>query len=56
VDIAPAELSLAPGETQEVEVAAVAPDGFEGRIAFNVNAFDGPVLLGGATLYVEGAA
>jgi hypothetical protein len=52
----PAEFGLEPGATTDVRVEATAPDGFEGRMAFNVNAFEGPVLLGGVTLYAEGTA
>ncbi len=52
----PAEFALKPGEMQEIVVEALAPEGFEGRMGFNVNAFDGAVLLGGVTLYAEGAA
>jgi hypothetical protein len=52
----PSEFALESGESTEVVVEATAPEGFEGRVAFNVNAFDGAVLLGGATLYVEGKA
>ena len=32
-----------------------APDGFLGRQALNVNAFDGARLVGGVTLYVDGS-
>jgi hypothetical protein len=52
----PEEFSLNPGETRDVSVEAIAPDGFDGRVAFNVNAFDGALLLGGVTLYAEGRA
>jgi hypothetical protein len=56
VNLAPETFSLEPGETREVTVEAMAPDGFTGRMALNVNAFEGPVLLGGVTLYAEGRA
>jgi hypothetical protein len=52
----PQEFVLEPGATTDVRVEATAPDGFEGRVAVNVNAFDGAVLLGGVTLYAEGKA
>jgi hypothetical protein len=31
-----------------------APDGYSGRQAVNVGAFDGSDIVGGVTLYVEG--
>lgn len=54
VEIEPAELLLAPGQQDEVHVNVLAPDGFEGRAAINVNAFDGQLPVGGVTLLVEG--
>jgi hypothetical protein len=53
VEISPTELSLEPGEEREASVDITAPDGFTGRQAFNVNAFDGSTLVGGVTLEVE---
>jgi hypothetical protein len=54
VDIAPSSLRLAPDQEEQVSVTVTAPDGFAGRQAVNVNAFDGERLLGGVTLYVDG--
>jgi hypothetical protein len=55
VQAMPSELSLGPGEEGVVLVTATAPDGFSGRIPFNLHAVDdGGRLLGGVTLYVEG--
>jgi hypothetical protein len=56
VVIDPAELALAPEQEREVTVDVTAPDGFSGRQALNVNAFEGERLIGGVTLYVEGTA
>jgi hypothetical protein len=39
-----------------VTVEVKAPDGFEGRQAFNVNALAGDELVGGVTLIAEGRA
>jgi len=44
---------LGPEEERAVSVKVTAPDGFVGRQAINVNAFDGEDLVGGATLYAE---
>ena len=55
VEITPSELPLEPQQEQLVSVTITAPDGFTGRQPFNVNAFDGTHLLGGVTLYVDGA-
>ena len=55
VEITPSELALDPHQEQLVSVAVTAPDGFVGRRPVNVNAFDGAQLLGGVTLYVDGA-
>lgn len=52
----PREFILKPGETADVRVEATAPDGFEGRVAMNVTAFDGVVPFGGVTLYAFGTA
>jgi hypothetical protein len=54
VDVNPSELSLGPHEEADVSVTFTAPDGFAGRHAFNVNAFEGERLVGGVTLYVDG--
>jgi hypothetical protein len=54
VRIDPAELRLSPGEEQRVNVDVTAPEGFSGRQALNVNAFEGAALYGGVTLFVEG--
>jgi hypothetical protein len=55
VQAMPSELSLGPGEEADVVVTVTAPDGFNGRMPFNVNAIDGDgLLLGGVTLYVQG--
>ncbi len=56
LNLEPAEFTLKSGQMQEVTVEALAPDGFEGRMGFNINAMDGAVLLGGVTLYAEGTA
>lgn len=56
LNLEPAEFTLKSGQVQEVTVEAVAPDGFAGRMGFNVNAMNGAVLLGGVTLYAEGRA
>jgi hypothetical protein len=37
-----------------VTVIVTAPDGFEGRLTVNVNAFEGDALRGGVTLTAEG--
>jgi hypothetical protein len=55
VEISPSELALAPQEEQVVTLTVSAPDAFSGRQPVNVNAFDGTQLLGGVTVYVEGA-
>jgi hypothetical protein len=55
VEIAPSELALEPQQEKLASVTITAPDGFTGRRPFNVNAFDGVELLGGVTLYVDGA-
>jgi hypothetical protein len=56
LEIEPAELLLAPGQEDDVQVNVFAPEGFEGRAAINVNAFAGQLPVGGVTLYVEGRA
>ena len=38
----------------DVTVDVTAPDGFRGRQAINVSAFEDSILVGGVTLYVEG--
>ncbi len=55
VTLEPREVPLRPGAEQMVSVDVVAPDGFRGRQALNVNAFDGARLVGGVTLYVDGS-
>jgi hypothetical protein len=50
----PNEMRLEPGEEREVTVDITAPEGFSGRQAFNVNAYDESKLVGGVTLTVEG--
>jgi hypothetical protein len=50
------ELVLNPGESRDLTVTLVAPTGFKGRQAVNVNALAGPVLIGGVTLIAEGDA
>lgn len=48
------QLELGPGESVEVSVELVAPDGFTGTQAFNLNAFDTTGrLFGGVTLYAH---
>jgi hypothetical protein len=54
VAIQPREALLQPNETAKVTVHVTAPDGFRGRQALNVNAFDGSTVVGGVTLYAEG--
>ena len=55
VVVDPEAVALDPGGQVEVTVDVTAPDGFRGRQALNVNAFDGPELVGGVTLYAEGS-
>ncbi len=52
--IEPRELRLAPGEERLVTVDVTAPDNFSGGQGFNVNAFEGDLLVGGVSLYVQG--
>lgn len=56
VDLAEAAdgVAVAAGETQDVEIVITAPDGFDGRKAFNVNGLAGQTLVGGVTLIVTG--
>jgi hypothetical protein len=54
IKLLPEELALDAGEQQQVTVDVIAPDGFVGRQAINVNAFAGERLVGGVTLYVDG--
>jgi len=56
VAIDPRGASLRPGETVDVSVEVLAPDGFRGRKTFNVNAWHGAVCVGGVSLTVEGTA
>ena len=56
VVVDPEEVGLEPGAQTQVTVDVTAPDGFVGRQAVNVNAFDGRTLVGGVTLYAEGSA
>jgi hypothetical protein len=53
VDVQPGQLRLDPGEQGSVAVDVMAPDGFSGRQAININGFDGTRLAGGVTVYVE---
>ena len=54
VVVEPREARLPPGESTIVTVDVTAPDGYGGRQVINVSGFDGPDLVGGVTLYVEG--
>lgn len=54
IKLLPEELALDAGEQQQATVDVIAPDGFLGRQAINVNAFVGERLIGGVTLYVDG--
>ncbi|HZI47978.1 MAG TPA: hypothetical protein VFD75_09270 [Pyrinomonadaceae bacterium] len=50
----PGDVIDLPAEGEQlVTVKVTAPDGFVGRQAINVNAFDGNNLVGGVTLYAE---
>ena len=51
--IDPGEFRLAPGEQRHVGIDITAPDSFSGQQAINVNAFEGGLLVGGVTLYVN---
>jgi hypothetical protein len=53
--IQPREAHLAPNETVTITVDVTSPDGYSGRQAVNVGAFDGSDIVGGVTLYVEGS-
>lgn len=55
VAVDPDAVELDAGQQTEVTVDVTAPDGFTGRQAINVNAFDGRTLVGGVTLYAEGS-
>lgn len=55
VAVDPEAVELDAGQQTEVTVDVTAPDGFTGRQAVNVNAFDGRTLVGGVTLYAEGS-
>jgi hypothetical protein len=55
VTLEPLELRLEPDEQRDVTIDITAPDGFKGRQAINVNAFDPRHLVGGVTLYVDGS-
>jgi hypothetical protein len=46
-------IELRPEEEQLITVKVTARDGFVGRQAININAFDGNDLVGGVTLYAE---
>jgi hypothetical protein len=50
------EFVLGPGASRDVTITLVAPSGFKGRQAANVNALAGTVLIGGVTLIAEGDA
>jgi hypothetical protein len=54
VAVEPTTLTLSPDERADVEVHVTAPDGFEGRQAFNLSALAGDELVGGVTLVAEG--
>jgi hypothetical protein len=53
--IQPREAHLAPNETVSITVDVTSPDGYSGRQAVNIGAFDGSDIVGGVTLYVEGS-
>jgi hypothetical protein len=53
VELQPRQLTLDSGGEESVAVDITAPDGFGGRQAININAFDGDRLAGGVTVYVE---
>jgi len=54
IDFQPGDvIGLGPEEEVLVTVKVTPPDGFAGRQAINVNAFDGNDLVGGVTLYAE---
>ena len=55
VAINPREIRLEAGETATITADITAPDEFRGREVINIHAYDGPTLLGGVTLYVEGS-
>jgi hypothetical protein len=48
------DVAVEPGGATEVEVVITAPDGFEGRKAFNIKGLAGKDLVGGVTLVVTG--
>jgi hypothetical protein len=54
IDMQPNEVQLAPNDSVQVNVDIISPDGYRGRQAINVHAFDCRDLVGGVTLYVEG--
>lgn len=56
VEITPRRFRLGPDESETVRVHVVAPDGFSGQQAINVNAFADERLVGGVTLGVHGEA
>jgi hypothetical protein len=54
VEIMPGDvMEFGPLEERLVTVRITAPEGFTGRRAFNVNAFEGDLIIGGVTLFVE---
>jgi len=54
VEIIPDDvMELGPREERLVTVRITAPDGFAGKRAFNVNAFESGLMVGGVTLFVE---
>jgi hypothetical protein len=55
VEFAPAVPVLSGGTEETIAVKVIAPDGFKGKQAVNVHAFNRYGLAGGVTLYVEGA-
>jgi hypothetical protein len=55
VGVEPAVLEIEPMSESSVTVVALAPDGYRGRQAINVNGFADDVLVGGVTLYAASA-
>lgn len=50
----PNEVRLGPEEEETVAVEVTPHEDFAGRQTININAFDGPTLVGGVTVQVEG--
>jgi hypothetical protein len=55
VDLSPSEPLLAPDQEIAVTATVTPPDGFTGRVPFNVDVFADTKLMGGVTLFVEKA-